>query len=151
MKCSPRILVLLAVLFCVGADAADDKAVKKELLDAVVKLNKAFGDRDPKAIKPLITDDHLAILSLGEKRTGRYELAHLDDYTYSSYETRDVEVKSLSKDVALVTFRVLVRGTFKGRPYPPENLCVSVFVKKDGKWLETYYQETAVPQAKPQK
>lgn len=151
MKSSPRMLVCLAVVLCLGADAADDKAIKKELVDVLLKLNNAFGARDPKAIKPLITDDHLAVVSLGEKRLGREELAHLDDYTFSSYETRDIEVKSLSKDVALMTYRILVKGTFKGKPYPPENLCVSVFVKKDGKWLEAYYQETAVPSTKPKK
>ena len=48
----------------------------------------------------------------------------------------------LGRDVALVTYPLTMKGTFKGRDVPRSSIASAVWVKADGRWLETYYQET---------
>lgn len=52
-------------------------------------------------------------------------------------------VVPLGRDAALVTYTQKQAGTFRGKPLPPECYAAAVWVRRDGKWVELHYQETA--------
>jgi hypothetical protein len=47
--------------------------------------------------------------------------------------------------MAVATYSLMQRGTFKGKEVPRQNCVSAIWHKRDGKWLETFnYQDTAV-------
>jgi hypothetical protein len=66
----------------------------------------------------------------------------LSDWKTSEYKIEGLKVKTLTKDVALVSFQATIKGTYKGKEVPSPVQVVEVWIKRDGKWLEASYQET---------
>jgi hypothetical protein len=46
--------------------------------------------------------------------------------------------------VALRTFSAELKGTFQGKPLPPRVFATELLVKRDGKWVERFYQVTTL-------
>ena len=55
-----------------------------------------------------------------------------------------VVVSLLGSDAAAITFTAKNEGAFKGRPLPSPVFVTSLYVKRDGKWLERLYQTTVL-------
>jgi hypothetical protein len=51
-------------------------------------------------------------------------------------------VKPLTGDVAQVTYRATIKGTYAGKAVPSPVYVGEVWIKRDGKWLQASYQET---------
>ena len=101
--------------------------------------------RDVAVIKRLTTPDHIAITShRGEPQGRTEEIKSLPDLKVTEYTKGKFNVRLLSKEVALITYPLQLKGTFKGKKLFSKNYASSVWVKHDGQWLEAFYQETAV-------
>jgi uncharacterized protein (TIGR02246 family) len=140
-----KVLALsLAAGLLAGADSAEQTA-QKQVDQAVRRLNAAFEKGDPDLLRRLMTDDHVAITTYYGKPTSRDDqIKQLGDLKLSEYKTGAVTVRMLGKGVALATYPQSVKGKFKDKVVPASSLATSIFVERDGTWLETFYQETAV-------
>jgi uncharacterized protein (TIGR02246 family) len=133
------LLIGTAVLFCAvqaGADTAED--VER----SVRALLKAFNKGDVDTVKGLMTEDHVAILSYARFANRADQLKALADWKISEYKTGALKVKALTGDVALVSFRATIQGTYKGKEVPSPVQVAEVWVRRDGKWRQASYQET---------
>lgn len=137
-----KLLLAVTAALLLGADAKDDAA--KDVQKALEALNDAFSKQDEATIKKLTTDDHTAFTPYGGKQTRAEQIKTLPDLKITEYKATDARVTMLSKDVAAVTYVLAQKGTFKGTELHPRNYATSVWVKRDGKWLEALYQETAI-------
>ncbi len=135
---------LLIVGLLLGAQVQGEAGAEKDVRQALIKLNEAFGKGDADTIKAMLTEDHVAVLAVGIRQTRADALRQPADPKYTAYQTLDLKVTLLSEDVALLTFRAKVKGTYRGAPYPEDNLCSAIWVRRSGRWLERYYQETPV-------
>jgi hypothetical protein len=140
------ITVALAVLvLAASAPAAEKEAETLRGLEAAVKaLDAAFVKRDEAAIKGLVTADHIATTTYYGTLDLDGQLKALPDTEVTDYKQSDMKLKSLTPDVALVTYRVALAGKFKGKALPTRVLVTGVWVKREGKWREASYQETAI-------
>lgn len=141
-----HLLLAAAVgLFLTSAARADDAATRMEVEKAIKALNEAFAKNDAAAIKKLITEDHVGITPYYD---GMYNVADqlksLPEFKVSEYAVSQQKITFLTKDVALVTYQLKQKGTFKGKELIPNQAVAAVWVRRDGKWLEASYQETAV-------
>ena len=68
----------------------------------------------------------------------------LGELKISEYKMDGLKVKTLTKDVALTSYRATIKGTYKGKAVPSPVRVVEVWIKRDGKWLQASYQETPV-------
>jgi uncharacterized protein (TIGR02246 family) len=140
-----KILVALVAGLLVGADVPKDNAAETEVQKAITALNTAFERRDANAIRHLMTDDHVSVTAYyGGPMSKAQQLASLSDLNLSEYAAVKLQVRFLSKDVALVTYWLTQKGTFKGKEVPPQNYASAVWVNRNGKWLEVFYQDTPV-------
>lgn len=140
-------VVLLAVLaFPVSSAQADDKSTE-EILKALGTLNEAFTKSDADAIRRLMTDDHSAITPYYGVATKDDQIRSLPDLKLTEYKTGKETVRLVTPDVAIISYPLSMKGTFKGKPLAPKSHAVAVWVRRDGKWLETLYQETAPDRA----
>jgi uncharacterized protein (TIGR02246 family) len=137
-----RMLCVVAAALLMGADVPPDDAAK-EVEKALATLNDAFKKQDAEAIKKLMTDDHTAVTTYYGGAVSRAEqVASLADLKLSEYTSAKTKVTVINKETALVTYESMMKGTFKGKPVPAKTFASAVWVKKDGRWLEAFYQET---------
>jgi uncharacterized protein (TIGR02246 family) len=133
-------LMIAAVAVLPSADAGGD--VAKEVEGAVRAVQAAFNKGDARTLKRLMTEDHLTILTYARFSTAAGQLKVLSAWKLSEYKMSGLEVRALTKDVALASYRATIKGTYKGKDVPSPVRVVQVWVKRDGRWLEASYQET---------
>jgi uncharacterized protein (TIGR02246 family) len=142
MRQIPAVVVIGVLL---GAPARGDDTAVKDVEKAIAALNEAFQKRDPEAIKRLLTADHVAVTPYyGGPQTKAQQIETLPDLKLTEYTARKMKVTLLGQDAALVTYELAMKGTFKGKAVEPRSFAAAVWVKRDGKWLEAFYQETAL-------
>jgi hypothetical protein len=61
---------------------------------------------------------------------------------FSNYKIEGLKVRSITPDVALVSYRATITGTYKGKEVPWPVTLAKLWVRRHGKWLEASYQET---------
>jgi ketosteroid isomerase-like protein len=121
-------------------DTKDD--LGKELEQAVQTIQTAFNKGDVDTLKQLMTEDHVTILSYARFSNTADQLKVLSDWKFSEYLIEGLTVKGLAKDVALVSYRARIKGTYKGKEVPSPVQTVEVWVNRDDKWLQATFQET---------
>lgn len=108
-------------------------------------LDAAFTKRDIAAIKALMTPDHISVTPYYDgPQTVDDQLASLAEYDYSQTIIGEPSVALLAPDVALRTFTADLRGSFKGKPLPSRAFINETLVKRDGKWIERFFQVTTL-------
>jgi uncharacterized protein (TIGR02246 family) len=140
-----KALLIVAVgLFGVSVVRADDAATK-EVEKAIQALNEAFTKHDAAAIKRLTVEEHVAITPYyNGPATIAEQLKMLAEFKTTEYQVAQQQIRLIAKDTALVTYQLTQKGTYKGKELLPKNYASAVWVNRNGKWLEAFYQETAL-------
>lgn len=133
---------VLAVSLLSADSPASAEDATKEVEKAIAALNDAFKAGDGALVKALETDDHLSVTGWGGTQTREESVKTLPDLKLSAYTPGKIKVTVLGPDAALVTYPLELKGTYKGKEVPAKNFASAVWVRKGGKWLEHYYQET---------
>ena len=93
-------------------------------------------------LKGHMTEDHVTILTCARFANTADQLKVLSDWKFSEYKIDALKVKTLTKDVALVSYQATIKGTYNGKEVPSPVQVAEVWVRRDGKWLQASYQET---------
>ena len=135
-----KLLVVLTAFCLAGADAPVPEVEK-----ALRALNDAFRKRDADAIGKLITADHVAVTPYyGGPASRAEQLKTLPDLQLSEYTMGELKTIQLSKDVVLLTYPLTMKGAYKGKEVARKSQATALWVNQGGKWLEAFYQETAL-------
>jgi hypothetical protein len=135
-------LAAAALGLLLAGDAIGDGAAAKEVESALRDLNTAFAKQDAGAMRRLIADDQVSVTSYGGMMDRETLLKSLADWKVTEFKDSDLKVTVLTKDAARATFRLAMKGTYKGKPLPAKSYVVSVWVNRGGKWQEASYQES---------
>jgi hypothetical protein len=93
----------------------------------------------------LTTADHLAVTHYyDEPQTVTQQIASLPDLKYQQTNLTEPTVTLLGPDAALRRFTAKLEGSYQGRVLAGPVYVTQVMVKRDGKWLEDFYQVTAL-------
>lgn len=141
------VVTLLAVAALIGQAAAEegDPETVAAVNQAAAALDKAFEAQDAKAIYDLTTPDHIAVTPYyGSPQMVEEQIESLDDLKYEQTNLDEPDVTLLDTDVAMRTFRAELNGTYRGKPIPSPVFVTSIMVNKQGRWLEQFYQVTAL-------
>jgi ketosteroid isomerase-like protein len=139
----------LVLAIAVGAAFSAAKAADPDTLAAINAasnaLDEAFAKKDAATIKALMTPDHLTVTPYYDgPQTVDDQLASLDEYDWSQTIVGEPDVAMLAPDVALRTFTAELKGTFQGKTLPSRVFATELLVKRDGKWVERFYQVTTL-------
>ncbi|HXG11528.1 MAG TPA: nuclear transport factor 2 family protein [Gemmataceae bacterium] len=148
-------LVLAGLLFSTAAAAQPDKE-RAKLRGELAALEKQVWDawvrQDADALKNLLAEDYQEIGSPAGPHVARAQaLESLANLRIFKYDVDNLELLSLSKDAALLTYRATVVGSFRGQNLSPGRYNVSsAWVNRDGKWLSALRQWTPLePEKEP--
>jgi hypothetical protein len=139
----PLLIVLPAALL-VAAEAPRAGPGKPE--DVILPLERqvleAYRAHDAAALRRLLADEYLEVSGAG--RLTRAELLDgLADLRVDAYAAEEARLVPVSPDAVALTYRLTLRGSFKGRPLPAGPLYVSsVWVRQKGGWRRALTQAT---------
>lgn len=136
--------LFVAVGLLLGADTPKEDPAVKEVEKALNSLNEAFAKQDLDGMKKFMAEDHIAITTYYGRQTRDEQLKSEADLKITEYKPTEMKTEILSKDLARITYAVAMKGTYKGKEVPAKSLALSLWVKRDGKWLEVAYTETPV-------
>jgi ketosteroid isomerase-like protein len=140
-------ILSLVILVAVGAFRAEagDADTIAAINASSNALDKAFGERDIATIKALMTPDHVTVTPYYDgPHSVDDQIASLADLDYGQTIVGEPSVALLGPDVALRTFIAELKGSFKGKPVPARAFVNETLVKRDGKWIERFFQVTTL-------
>jgi ketosteroid isomerase-like protein len=140
---------VLALAILAGTALFETKAGDTDTVAAINAssnaLDDAFTKKDVATIKKLMTDDHVTVAPYYDgPQTVADQLASLAEYDWSQTIVGEPSVALLSPDVALRTFVADLKGSFQGKPLPSQVFVTETLVKRDGQWVERFYQGTTL-------
>ena len=110
-------------------------------------LDNAFAKRDVEAIKSLMTSEHVSVTPYYDgPQSIDDQIASLSELDYGQTIVGKPSIALLAPDVALRTFIADLKGSFKGKPLPSRAFVNETLVKRNGKWVERFYQITTLKQ-----
>jgi hypothetical protein len=124
-----------------GVPAKDDAATK-EVTQLANTLCQAFVTGDADTVKRLLADDQIAIFGHDLRETKTDQLRKLTELAVERAILEDVKAIPIGKDVVAVSFKLVRKGTLKGRELTPEVHGLAVWSRRDGTWQQVTYQET---------
>jgi len=93
-----------------------------------------------------LTDDYLLVNSGGVENKSQVVKSTASDCDVKSYSLDNFKFIMLDKNSALITFTGMQDGVCSGKTIPANVRASSVYVKRGGKWLNTFYTETPAVQ-----
>jgi ketosteroid isomerase-like protein len=144
-----KIAAILSLMILVAVGAFRAEAGDADTIAAINAssnaLDKAFGERDVEAIKALMTPDHVTVTPYYDgPQSVDDQIASLPELDYGQTIVGEPSVALLGPDVALRTFIAELKGSFKGKPLPARAFVNETLVKRDGKWIERFFQVTTL-------
>ena len=145
MRIWATMLCMCFVAATLSQASAGDADMAKDVNAAAAALDKAFAQSDAAAIKTLMTPDHVSVTPYydGPQSTDQ-QIASLPELKFSETIMGAVKVTMLGPDAAMRNFTAQLEGGFKGKPLPSPVYATEILVKRDGVWMERFYQVTAL-------
>jgi ketosteroid isomerase-like protein len=144
-----KIAAIVSLTILVTAGLSPARAGEAETIDAIVKaassLDQAFESQDAKAIKDLMTPDHVAVTPYYDgPQTVADQLSSFPKLKYEQKIDGKPTVAVLCADAAARTFKAEFNGSFEGKPIASKVFVSEIWVKRGGAWAEKLYQVTAL-------
>ena len=145
-----RILVLVALLVCVGTSAGyaprdSDSEVGAKILAMQHVWGLAYVSKDPKALERILDDAFVNVDSDGIVQTKADVLAEVGTSTVLQFLTESMVVH-LHGNTAIVTGVFLIKGVEGGKAYALRERFVDTWFYNNGQWVSIAGLVTRVEQ-----
>lgn len=145
-----RLLVtLLLVLGCglLSAAAGKNQADNNALKETLVKLEKqswdAWKNRDGKFFETFLSEDHVELGGGGPfGKSSVVSFVSSPACVIKSYVVDHFELTMFGPETALLTYHTAQDTTCAGKAVPSPAWVSSRYIRRDGRWLNTLYQQT---------
>jgi uncharacterized protein (TIGR02246 family) len=139
------ITALLLAVAIVSPSMAGD--LKEELLAREKSGWSAWAKRDTTAMKDTMTEDAVQVVAGAGVSKGREKIiADVSSHNckMKEFEFSDASLRQLSPDVAILTYTATQDTMCGDQKLPAKVFATAIYVRQDGKWRSTSYQETAL-------
>ncbi len=138
-------LFLVSALFIALPAVADD--LKDDLVAKEKFAWQAWVDGDGEAYRNLLTEDAVFVVAGAGITTGREAVVadvNNNNCEIENLEFSDFKLRKLSPDIAVLTYNATSDTTCEGQRLPSAVYSTTVYVRQEGEWRTTSYQETAL-------
>jgi hypothetical protein len=139
------IIFALSVLNLAQTSGSDDR-LKAELVNIEKQSWVAWQKRDGSFYETFLSDDHVEVG--GNGTASKKEVVGFVGSpvcVVRSYALDSFNVTILNADSALLVYHAVQDTTCNGKPVPSPAWVSSLYVRRDGKWLNAMYQQTPTP------
>ena len=145
--------VALVVLVAAGVASAQmnankgSKAGKSSVEDQLISMEKqaweAWKNKNGGFFQTFLADDALLVSPTGvEGKAASVKSISSMPCEVKGYSLDNFKLTMIDKDTALLTYSAKQDYSCNGKAGPPQVWASSVFVKRNGKWLGVFHQET---------
>lgn len=129
------------------AQANDSKNLQDSLMAMEKQAWEAFGKGDGKFFESFLTDDFQMVSDSGiSGKAQSVQMISTKPCDLKSFSFSNPKLSMLNKTTALVTYEATQDVSCGGQQAPGKAYLSSIFVKRGGKWLAMFHQEsTAAP------
>ena len=140
------LLALVFVLLDVSPVIAQTKATFDERLIAAEKrvIWEAVAKKQIDILQSSLADDYLDVSDVGIF-TKTETLQLIPDLMLRDYSLDKFKVIKLNRNAGVVTYEAIQHWTIKGQEAPSHVRATSVWIKRGGKWLVVFHQESTIP------
>lgn len=146
IKMKKIIVSIMVILTSVAAVSAQktDKSMDNALMAMEKQAWDAYIKKDGKFFGTFLTDD-ATLISEGGIASKAQSVNQISNHNcaFKNYSFNNFKTTMLDKDTALVTYEATQEGTCGGQNMPGKVYASSVYVKRGGKWVGAFHQETA--------
>lgn len=144
MKPSISLLLLSA---CLGVNVlAGD--LEADLLAREKSMWQGWANRDAGPLRQHSAEDMVSIIAGTGGRVSGLETnaAGFADHgcTLSAFEFSDAALKQVTADVVILSYKASQNAECDGEPLPARLEATAVYVRRNGEWRSTHYQETPI-------
>ena len=140
--------LLTASTLCIAqTDAAKSKSMHSaaDHSDQMMVANsravwEAYKNRDTAAMKALTADEYVAHTQAGPSNL-KQDVDTIQKLTIEAFSIDDPKVTWVTKDVAILTYKCNLKGSYEGRAFKPV-YATEVWVNRGGKWRIISYAES---------
>jgi len=121
------------------------KQIEAQLIKYENELWEAWKNKNGKAFQARLSADTVMVSDQGTN--GKAEIIKGivgQSCDIKSFKLSDFKLVSLDSNVALLTYKSTEDGTCGGTALPPVAWSASTYVRRGGKWLAVFHQETPV-------
>ena len=144
------VFALFVAMVCVSSGygqppaSVNEAAVKEELVKLEKQSWEAWKNRDGKFFQDFLADDHVEVGFGGvANKKEIVEFVASPVCTVKSYELDHFELKMFDERTALLTYRE-AQDTMFHKAVPSPCWVSSLYVKRDGRWLNVLYQQSQI-------
>ena len=144
------VMVISTSSFVFGQDKKssknDNNSVETQLIALEKQAAQEWWNKNVNFYKSHLSDDAIGITPTGT--IGKSEIINLMssmDCKMTSYSMDSFKVTMLDKDAAILTYHGTGDVTCGGQKEPPASWASTVYVKRGGKWVAAFHQETLAP------
>jgi len=145
-------VIALLMISCAATafGQAAPPAEKGNLLETLTHLEKqswvAWKGHDGKFFEGFLTDDHVEV-GFGGPTNKKDVVSGVASPVcqVKSYTVDSFKLTELGPDTALLTYHAAQDTTCGGKPVPSPAWVSSLYVKRNGQWLNALYQQTQTP------
>ena len=146
-----RLLTCFLIVLCLTVSSPIAKSQEKisdaNLLVELTALEKASWEAavkgDKEFFRTYLAADSKWFLADGSVVDRDQVLMNNDDFKLNSFKMSETSILRVSDDAAMIMYRVSYQGTHKNQKEAYADIeSSSLYVSRDGKWLEIFYQET---------
>ena len=126
-------------------------AIAGDLANELVAIDKAlwtaWGAGNPAPFKEHFTDDYVQAVAGAGVVSGKDKvMAGLAPGAceVKSFDFQEVKARRVTDDVVILSYVATQDASCGGQQLVPKVFATSVYVRHEGKWLSTNYQETAI-------
>lgn len=121
--------------------------------DKLIQLEReywqALKDNDRETVERLTDETCLVVGTQGMNTFDRNQVGAQVDSMQAQvkdfeFDDRSVQVKRLSRDMALVAYKVKSQFMEQGSPTTIDAYDTTLWVRRDGEWVATYHSETPI-------
>lgn len=126
-----------------GQTAAVDDKLKETLINVEKQSWVAWQKRDGSFYQNSLSDDHVEVNAVGTaSKKEVVDFVGSPVCVVKSYSLDRFDVTIFSADTALIVYHAEQDTTCNGKRAPSPTWVTSLYVKRDGKWLNAMFEET---------
>jgi hypothetical protein len=141
-----RFVLFSCILFFLASALGHAQDSKTSLKDQIVAQERAGLDAlktgDMKTFENLTADDAVFVDSSGSADKADV-MKHTQGFRLRDYTISDIKFVELSKNSGLIAYQIVESGTSHGKDFSAKVNVSSLWVKRRGKWVCEFSQETA--------
>jgi hypothetical protein len=140
------VLVMVSSVFVIGQNnASKNNSLQEQLVAMEKQAWESWKTRNGGFFQTFLSEDSINVGSTGvDNKSAIVKFISSPMCEIKSYSMDNLQMIMTDKKTAILTYKAMQDGTCDGKTIPSSVWATSMYVKRNGKWVSNFHQETPV-------